>query len=842
MISSISPTAAPVLGGPVTVQITGSGFNAASVVQWNGTDIPTIYNNASYVEATIPASDLQNLGNNAITVYNAPPGGGTSAPQALAVYLPVQTNDLVYNSTTQLLYASIPSSAGPTLGNSIVSIDPVTGALGTPVWVGSEPTKLALSSDGTILWVGLNGAAAVREVNLTTNIPGTQFSLGGGGGVYNAPNVAAAIAVMPGNPNTVAVAYSNLGAWWEGGVAVFDSGVKRPQTSSTLLTGLAFSPSGNEIYGVVIGSGYYVLSVDNTGITASTQKNADVNASDLRVVSGSAYLTSGNVLDAEQGTLTGNFYQNQSQAAVGPVAVDTTIGSAWIIETNNYLSSPVIGAFKTSTYVLYGSIYYGAVSDNSSPGSLVRWGQNGLAFRQQTAVYSITSPLVRDLSHTLADLSLAASGPANGTTGTNLSYTLTVTNNGPNTANQVSLTDNVPQGTSFSSVSNSQGSCTGTYVVQCDLGTLANLGTATVTINVTALSAGAVQNTAQVSAAQSDPNLANNTAITNTIISGQTYNPVPSLTNISPQNAQAASGPFMLTVNGANFVSNSVVLWNGAGLPTTYVSSTQLTVQVAGSLVASPGWVWVSIFNPAPGGGTASAQPFSIFQVISLDTNFILLDPFTRKLYASVPGTAPQLQGNSIVAVDPVTGALGSAINVGSQPTRMAESDDGQWLYVILSGSNQLARYNLETGQVDPTRYSLTPPGGDSPTRETWQSCRAATARWRSISVPLSVTVSTTLPTGAAASVASSPAGTLAQACNFLVPVNCTPTTSTPAVRNSFATTSQPMDWHISMPARLSTSAVRWPSNWTRALFTDREAAWLIRYQRPPNKSALTIS
>ena len=73
--------------------------------------------------------------------------------------------------------------------------------------------------------------------------------------------------------------------------------------------------------------------------------------------------------------------------------------------------------------------------DFSTPGStLVRWGQNGLAFAQQGAgVFSVTSPLVRDLSHTLADLSIAATGPATGATGTNLTYTLYLIHNaGPN--------------------------------------------------------------------------------------------------------------------------------------------------------------------------------------------------------------------------------------------------------------------------------------------------------------------------------------------------------------------------------------------------------------------------
>lgn len=130
-----------------------------------------------------------------ITVYNAGTGGGTSSPLPFSVYVPILANNLIYNPSNQLLYASVPSADGPTYGNSIVSIDPATGALGNPIWVGSEPNHLALSSDGTTLWVGLDGAGAVREVNLVTQTAGLQFGLGGGNGVYNPPFTAASITV-----------------------------------------------------------------------------------------------------------------------------------------------------------------------------------------------------------------------------------------------------------------------------------------------------------------------------------------------------------------------------------------------------------------------------------------------------------------------------------------------------------------------------------------------------------------------------------------------------------------------------------------------------------------------
>jgi hypothetical protein len=145
------------------------------------------------------------------------------------LYLPLQNNCLVFNPHDGLLYASVPGSAVGSLGNSIVAVDPITGNIMRQIAVGSQPNKIAISDDGTQLFVGLDGAGAVRQVNLSTGQPGQQFSLGGGPGVYNPPYTAAALAVLPGEPNSVAVFATN------GIVTIYDSGVARPKTSAGLI-------------------------------------------------------------------------------------------------------------------------------------------------------------------------------------------------------------------------------------------------------------------------------------------------------------------------------------------------------------------------------------------------------------------------------------------------------------------------------------------------------------------------------------------------------------------------------------------------------------------------------
>jgi len=90
-------------------------------------------------------------------------------------------------------------------------------------------------------------------------------------------------------------------------------------------------------------------------------------------------------------------------------------------------------------------------------------------------------------------------------------------------------------------------------------------------------------------------------------------NPVPFIDQpLVPTAASPGVAGFTLTINGANFVSGSVVNWNGAPLPTTFVSRAQVTATVAASDVASAGTVFVTVVNPAPGGGTSNVAFFQV--------------------------------------------------------------------------------------------------------------------------------------------------------------------------------------------------------------------------------------
>jgi uncharacterized repeat protein (TIGR01451 family)/CSLREA domain-containing protein len=135
-----------------------------------------------------------------------------------------------------------------------------------------------------------------------------------------------------------------------------------------------------------------------------------------------------------------------------------------------------------------------------------------------------------------SDLSITKTGSPNPVTvGGTLTYTITVNNGGPSTATNVTLADTLPASVTFGSATPSQGSCTQSGgTVTCNLGSIADGGSATVTITVTPNAAGTISNTATVSANESDPNSANNTATaTTTVIKANTTTTVTSSQNPS---------------------------------------------------------------------------------------------------------------------------------------------------------------------------------------------------------------------------------------------------------------------------------------------------------------------
>jgi hypothetical protein len=76
-------------------------------------------------------------------------------------------------------------------------------------------------------------------------------------------------------------------------------------------------------------------------------------------------------------------------------------------------------------------------------------------------------------------------------------------------------------------------------------------------------------------------------------------------------------------------VPSSVVNWNGSPRATTFVSNTQLRATIAAADIAAIGRAQVTVFTPAPAGGTSLSLPFAIVQGATLSVSTTTAAPGT---------------------------------------------------------------------------------------------------------------------------------------------------------------------------------------------------------------------
>lgn len=143
--------------------------------------------------------------------------------------------------------------------------------------------------------------------------------------------------------------------------------------------------------------------------------------------------------------------------------------------------------------------------------------------------------------------------------GSNLTFTLTVTNGGPDAAPGVVVTDILPAGLQFVSAIASQGDCTNNGgVVTCSLNSLNAGNTATITIEAFAAASGNWTNTASVAADVVDPVSPNNTASAAVFIDTP-----PTISNISDQQTDedTPTTPLAFTIGDAETAAASLVVF-----------------------------------------------------------------------------------------------------------------------------------------------------------------------------------------------------------------------------------------------------------------------------------------
>ncbi|MCI0663511.1 MAG: FG-GAP-like repeat-containing protein, partial [Acidobacteria bacterium] len=178
-------------------------------------------------------------------------------------------------------------------------------------------------------------------------------------------------------------------------------------------------------------------------------------------------------------------------------------------------------------------------------------------FPIRSAVSSIDA-FVAKLGVFTADLAVNLTGTPNPVMKNNQhTYSLIVTNNGPDPAINVRVIDTLPGGVSLISAITSQGNCSGTSEIICELGDLAVGSSAEITIIVSPSNIGTITNRASVTSISFDANPVNNSTTLETSVSElpSIYGRVTTaggagLNGVSVPLSGAGRPPLTTTVNG----------------------------------------------------------------------------------------------------------------------------------------------------------------------------------------------------------------------------------------------------------------------------------------------------
>jgi hypothetical protein len=401
VLSSLSRATATASDSTLQLTVHGTGFAPASVVRWGGVALPTVYAGATSLIATLDADQLGADAVVPVDVLTPPPGGGTSdgvdftvTPTILEVSLP--TNDLVYHPAGGLVWASVPGTAGEQ-ANTLTAIDPRTGQLVVSVPIGGEPGKLALSDDGTTLYVALNGTGAVRRFNLVSRSPGPSFPLGADD--FFGTRYAEDIAVAPGQPGTVAVSMRFQGfSPRHAGLALFDDGVMRGVPASGP-NAIEFSASATALYGLsneTDDGGMYTITVSPGGLTVANVTTGLIRGtSDIAFAGGRLYGTTAVAVDPVARAVVGTFPVTDVGIYGSRLVADPTNGRIVFTEVGTPSYTSQLHAFDIATGASVRALELVDTPFPSDVTSLIRWGTDGLALRSATTVFLVRTSLVR---------------------------------------------------------------------------------------------------------------------------------------------------------------------------------------------------------------------------------------------------------------------------------------------------------------------------------------------------------------------------------------------------------------------------------------------------------------
>ncbi|MGE3947756.1 MAG: PKD domain-containing protein [Blastocatellales bacterium] len=643
-LTSLDPASALQGSGAFTLTINGTNFVPSSMVRWNGADRTTTYVSSTQVTAAIPATDLSNAGTAQVTVFNPAPGGGTSnsltftitAPNPVPALTSLSPNTAVENSPafnltvngTGFVNGAVVRWDGQSRTTSFVSSTQLTAQIlatdlqgvgqaavtvFNPAPGGGTSNSLNFSITATPSPVptltGLSSNSAVAgSPGFTLTVTGTGF-VGSSKVRWNGAD--RLTTVVSATQMTAEILDTDLAAAGTAQVTVFNPAPGGGTSSGLTFTIVAPNPAPTATSlspnSAVAGGANFTLTVNGTNFIAgskvrwngadrtttfvsATQLTADIPAADI-VNAGTAQVT---VFNPAPGG-------------------GTSSGLTFTIVAPN--PAPTATSLSPNSAVAGGANFTLTVNGtNFIAGSKVRW--NGA---DRTTMFVSATQLTAEIP--AADIANAGTAqvtvfnPApGGGTSSALTFTIVAPNPAP-TATSLSPNSAVAGGANFTLTVNGTNFIAGSKVRWNGADRTTTFVSATqLTADIPAADI-ANAGTAQVTVFNPAPGGGTSSALTFTIVAP---NPLPVLTSMTPSTAFAGQPGFTLTVDGSGFVSGSKVRWNGADRTTTFISATQLTADIPASDIAGAGYAQVTVFSPAPGGGTTQALTFTISPMVTV--------------------------------------------------------------------------------------------------------------------------------------------------------------------------------------------------------------------------------
>lgn len=163
-----SPGCAPDGAQGFTLSINGSNFLPGTVVMWNGSARPTTVADSFDLTAQISASDIAEAGTSAVSVFNPPPGGGSSSTFNFTTAVGASPQSIAVDPTGKFAYVADQGCPFTFTGRvSMFTIDPSTGALssaGTPVDTGDFDTNsVTVDPSGKFVYVANEGTGDIGD-------------------------------------------------------------------------------------------------------------------------------------------------------------------------------------------------------------------------------------------------------------------------------------------------------------------------------------------------------------------------------------------------------------------------------------------------------------------------------------------------------------------------------------------------------------------------------------------------------------------------------------------------------------------------------------------------------